>query len=411
MAEDALERLVVAGVDVALAAARPPAPVRARVDREVAAVVVEARGPPGRRAVAALAVDGEPGGLVVGVGGGCVVRPVAGVAVGGCPLVATADVAPCAVHGGVGPGQGEACLAVVELGRPPGVDRVAALAGGRESAGDVVGIGGPRVVALVAGHARGRRTRVAATGVAPGAGESGVPAREGEARRVGKDGALPGRGRHVVAVLAASREAGLDMVRVRRLQVGLEMAVAAFRRGVLVLVGLLAAVARGAVEPGVRGEEREAGPAVGLEHLALVRPRGGRVARVALEAHLAAVGVPVAIGAVRPHAVEDERPVAAAARDLRMGGLQHEAGRVVAEGGGLVHRDPLLRVVALGAVELKIAVRRLAGALSVQHQHRDEGERRKGGGDDDTGAAHWRSPFAGTWLGPWHPRHVVGSGL
>ena len=81
MAEDALEGLVVAGVDVAVAAARPLAPVLARVDREVAPVVVEARRPPGARRVAALALDREAGCLVVRVRGAAVVALMAGVAV------------------------------------------------------------------------------------------------------------------------------------------------------------------------------------------------------------------------------------------------------------------------------------------------------------------------------------------
>ncbi len=184
---------------------------------------------------------------------------------------------------------------------------------------------------------------------------------EGEGHRVREGRAVPRRRGRQVAVLAAPREARLDVAGARGPEVGREVAVSALRGRVLVLVRVLAAVAGGAVEPGVRREEREARAVVGAEHLALVRPGGGRVAGLALEAHLAAVRVLVAVGAGRAHPVEHEGAVAAPAGGLRVGGLQDEARLVVAEGGGLVDRDPPLRVVALRAIELKVAVWLVAG--------------------------------------------------
>jgi hypothetical protein len=246
--------------------------------------------------------------------------------------------------------------------------------------------------------------------VAPRAGQPRVPAREREARRVREGRAEPGGGGHAVAVLAPAGEPGLDVVGAGRLQVGLVVAVAALGGGVRILVGALVAVARRAVEPGVDGEQREARAVVDLEHLALVRPGGRRVARLAAEAQLASVGVLVAVRAGRPHPVEHQRPVAGPTGNPRVRGLQEEARGVVPEGGGLVHRRPPLGRVALRAIHLHVPVRHVVPALPAQEQHGCEDEGESAGCGEDR-ASHGFSPLAGCPDGPWQPLHVVGSGL
>ena len=398
-----------AGVAAAHVALRALRPVVGAGEREPRRLVIEVRRAPGARVVAVLALGREARGLVVGVRGAVVVRLVTGGAVRGSPLVLAVGVAARAVHAAVGAGEREARLLVIELGRAPAADRVAVLAGRGEAAGGVVRVRGRGVGGLVARDAGARGPGVVAAGVAAGAGQGRVPAGEREALRVREARAPPRGRRHVVAVLAPTGEPRLDVVGVRGPQVGREVAVAALRGGGLVLVGLLVAVAGRAVEAGVGGEEREARPGVHLEHLALVRPRRRGVAGLAARTHLAPVRVLVAVGAGGPHLVEHQRPVAAAARDLRVGRLQGKPGRVVAELQRLGHRRPSLGDVALCAVEREVAVGLLLRALAVEDEHGNEHQGCGSGGKHR--ASHRRSPLVGGRLPPWQPRHVVGSGL
>ena len=118
--KDALEGLVVGRVLVALRAGAPLAAVLARIDREVGAVVVEGRGPPGGGGVAGLRTgwgSPRPGGW--GSWCGCS-RSVAGDAGGGRARVAASDVALGAVDALVRAGQGEAGLVVIDVRGPPG---------------------------------------------------------------------------------------------------------------------------------------------------------------------------------------------------------------------------------------------------------------------------------------------------
>ena len=191
-------RPVVGRVHVALAAGRPLAPVRARVDREVAPVVVEARGRPGRRRVAALALGGEARGLVVGVGGARVVRLVAGVAVRRRARVAAARVALRAGHAGRGRrsgGSASCCGRSSPASRRSCCGRSGTGSGSRRP---VVRVGGAGVVGLVAGVAVRGRARVAA-------------ARRGTARSPRVTWA-PVRGKRGLVVVELRRPPGVDRV-------------------------------------------------------------------------------------------------------------------------------------------------------------------------------------------------------
>ena len=309
----------------------------------------------------------------------------------------------------MGPAQRKARLAVIEDRRPPRLDRVAVLALLREARSRVVRVRRRREVLLVARRALRRGPRVVPPRVAPRAHHPGVPAGQREARRVLERRAAPRRRRDVVAVLAPPREASLHVARVRRRKVGRQVAVAALGRGVLVLVRVLPTVARRAVQPRVRHEQREPRPVVRLENLALVRPRRRRVARLAPRAELAAVRVLVAVRAGRAHMVENQRLVAPAARDPPVRRVERKARPPVTKSRRLVDRRPALRVVALPAVDLQVAVRVLARPLASKRQNGHEQERRGQSGDQQ--ASHGRPPPAGRPLGPWQPRHVVGRGL
>ena len=71
----------------------------------------------------------------------------------GRQIVIVVDMAEGASHVGMALGQRESSRAVVELGIQPGIKRMAALAGGGELCGNVVGIDCFLKIRLVAGHA------------------------------------------------------------------------------------------------------------------------------------------------------------------------------------------------------------------------------------------------------------------
>ena len=244
-------------------------------------------------------------------------------------------------------------------------------------------VAGRREVALVTRVTVARLPGVLAPRVAAGAGEAGVAALEREARGVREASVLPSRRGHVVAILAAAREARRHVVRVRGLLEGREVAAAALGGGARVLVRALVTVACAAVESRVRGEEREARAVVDLEYLALVAPAGRGVAGGAAGTQLAPMHVLVAVGAGRPHLVEHQRSMAAPARRPRVSSLEREARRLVTERLGLDDRRPALRIVAIAAVDPDVAVRRLARALAAEDEHGDEQET----GDDERQAA------------------------
>ena len=263
------------------------------------------------------------------------------------------------------------------------------------------------VVGLVAGVAVQGRSRELAAHVAPGAAHRLMRARQGKAGRVVIDarGRPPAGGR--VAVLAAAREAPLHVVRALRVQVGLNVALAAVGRRRRVEVGLLAAVAAVAVHVRVGADEREARAAVAVGHRALVRPALGRVARLAAQAELTLVGVLVAVGARSAYPREDQRAVAAPAAGLAVGALEGEARSVVLEAGRLDDRRPALRRVALGAFEPSRPRgdwRRLAVGRRAQGREW-RSEREHAGEEQERAQLHGFPPEA------WQSRQLDASGL
>ncbi len=268
-----------------------------------------------------------------------VVRPMARETVGGGSGETAIDVAASAGGALVGAGEGEAGLAVVDVGgRAPGRGRVAVLAVGRETGGPVVRVRGAVVVRPMAGETVGRGSGEPAPDVAPSTVRALVGAGEREAGLVMVDvcGGAPGRRR--VAVLAIGRESRGPVVRIRRAVVVRPMARETVGRGsgepapdvtpraVRALVGAgerkagLVVVDVGGGAPGRRGVAVLAG----LREIArdVVRVRrgvvSGLVARVAVGRGPGETAALVARGATR----------------RLMGPAQREAGGLVVDAGG-----------------------------------------------------------------------------
>ncbi len=121
--------------------------------REVGGVVIEIGIPVGG-GMALLAVGGEAGRSVIGVGGGVVVRPVATVAIGRFAVVHAVGVTGVARLVSVCAGKREVGSRVIEVGAIPTRGGVTLRAVGAEPCCSVIGVGGRIVLRLVAAIAR-----------------------------------------------------------------------------------------------------------------------------------------------------------------------------------------------------------------------------------------------------------------
>ena len=168
---------VVGGVGVASGADAVGAPMA-----HVEPCVIECRAEPGRGVVASGARSGESRRDVVGVGGGGVLRFVAGVAIGGRSHVDAVDVALSARNRNVCSSERKRGFGMIEDRVGPRGSVVAYGTGGGKSGIDVIGIGGGRVLRFVAGVAIGWNRCVVVVDVAKGAGSADVRSGKRESR-------------------------------------------------------------------------------------------------------------------------------------------------------------------------------------------------------------------------------------
>ena len=147
-------------------------------------VVIEHSSCPRSRRVTNLATRRESRSNVIGIRSASEVRLVARVAVCRCTREHVVDVARSAGHRYVGSCEREGRLVVIKYRSGPRGRRMAYLATGGESGGDVIGIRGAGVVGLVTGVAVCWRTRENIVDVARRAGHGCVGAGEREGRLV-----------------------------------------------------------------------------------------------------------------------------------------------------------------------------------------------------------------------------------
>ena len=169
--------------------------------------MVEYRSGPLRGAMTGFAGSRETRCGVVGIAGGVVIVQMAIRTIGGQASKNSIGVTIGAIHGHVGSGQGEG--RVIEESTLPSAGGVASFAGGWETCGVVVGIGGGVVQGLVAGTANGGSAAEDASNMTIGAIGGDVRAGQGE-HGVGKAGAHPTGSR--VAILAHGGEASRDVI-------------------------------------------------------------------------------------------------------------------------------------------------------------------------------------------------------
>lgn len=170
---------------------------------------------PSRRGVAGCARGWPACRYVIGIGGACKVRLVAGVAIRWRPCEDIVDVALIASHVNMRSGKRERCVVVVEGSACPRGCGVAGLAGRRESCGSVRRILSPIPVGLMASVAVSRQCCVVVVGVAGGACNRGMRAGKRERSVVVIERRwAPGRGR--MADRAIRWESRRHVIRIRR---------------------------------------------------------------------------------------------------------------------------------------------------------------------------------------------------
>jgi hypothetical protein len=267
---------------------------------------------------------------VIGRGGRVVVLHVAAVAIrrriGELPV----DVAKIAGNGRVRTGQRKRRLAMVECGGNPRGRVVAGLALMRKTGLRVIGIRGAVEVGHMAAIAIRRRALELSSDVASGAFERGVRAGE---RKAGHFQVIELRvipGVEAVARLASARKIQRLVIGIGRL---LEIAGVAGNTGgrkSRELAHRLALVAIGALQRGVRSEQREA-VLVRLDLLRVQVPTIHGVALFAPVAELAAMNIGVAVGAVHADVFEHEADVALRAGNAGVHSAQGIARLIVVE--------------------------------------------------------------------------------
>ena len=146
------------------------------------------------------------------------------------------------------------------------------------------------------------------------------------------------------------------MVRVLRVEIGLDVARPAGGRREGVLGGLRPSVAAVTVEIGMNAKQRKACPVMPFAHLTLVGPGTLIVAFLAAEAEIARVRIAMAVGARRAHPREDERTMAAATGSLGVGLLEGKPCALVLERWFGGDRPPSFRRVAGAAIDGQVAM-------------------------------------------------------
>ena len=338
-----------------------------------------------------------------------VVGLVARVAVGGRPLVAPALVAAGAVHLAVGAVEGEAGQVVVEGRRPPGLDRVAALAGRRE-----------------ARRPRGRgswswRSPAGGTTRSPGTGRRSLPPvwQRAQARRAwppargklaGCEKRAPSPGR-TPSPGGSPRSAGRSRP----------------RRGWGPSSGGRSRGGSCRTRPGWWRTARAAGSRGRRRSRAGRGPPGagsgsgcGPGTSRAGSSRWPGCGTTRSGSPARPGGRPGGSPRTRCPPGGRRGSggtagrtpawceaFSAKPGRVVPEGRRLVDRHPPLGVVALAAVEGEVSVGLVARVLPAEEEGGREQERgRRRGSRRLMSVLRWRADRPG----PWHPEQVVGSG-
>ena len=240
---------------------------------------------------------------------------------------------------------------MVERGRNPCHRGVAVLAGLGHSEGHVAGIIGLLIVRHVAAYAVCRGSLEPSANVAGRAGQGRVHARQGKAGefQVIKFHAEPCI--HVVAFLAGRREPGADVGRTCGFLKILGVAGITFRRHSGEITQSPIFVARIAVNRGMGTHQRETVVVV-LDRLDRNVPPVHAVALFTARAHLAAMDIGVALGALRPHVRKYRLDMTLGAHYPLMHSAQGKLGLIVIKFGNAPDRFPSKRCVAIRARQI-----------------------------------------------------------
>ena len=279
-------------------------------------------------------------------------------AIAGSAMEIPAHVALRTRQGHVRAGQGEAGEGgVIEHRSRPGIRVVALRTRLRKAELRVIGIGGRVEIFQMAGDAVRRRPLEMAAGVTGGAIQASMRSGQGESAklRMIETGALPGV-HGGVALVAGGGETGRLVVGRLGAHVRPHVTTGAVRRQALELPGRGALVARTALEQRVRAHQRKT-ILMFSNGLHGDSPSHHRMALLALRAHLAAVNVGVALGALLPDVGKDRLRVALRARHSLVHPAQRIARTVVVELGNVANRLPSAEGVAVLARDGKRSMR------------------------------------------------------
>lgn len=251
----------------------------------------------------------------------------------------SADVTLLALQVGVTAGEGEPDRIMIETRRLPGGGGMAVLASLRESQRNVIGIAGLLIIRQMAADAGCRSAFVPSARMARGAIQGGVHSGES---KTGQLQMVEGRaepGVDGMALLTLHRKIGGNMVRGGGLLICVLVAGVALDGESLELPNRFALMTVGTVQTRVASDKGET-ISVFLNLLQDDVPAFDRVTLFAVRAHLAAMDIGVAIGAVRSRVRKNGLGMALRARHPFMQAAQGITGLVVIELGDGANRFP-----------------------------------------------------------------------
>lgn len=245
---------------------------------------------------------------------------------------------------------------MIERRRNPGGGRVAVLASLRHSHRGVVGIVRLLIIRHVASRAIRRSSLESPADVTGRALQGGMHPGQSEARELQVIELHIEPRHHVVTFLAGGREPRADVARPGRLLEVLGVAGVALGRHGGEITQSAIFVAGVAVDRRMRPDQREAVVVV-LNGLDGNVPASDGMALLAARAHLAAMDIGVAFGALRSHIGKHRLDMALRAHDALVHSAKGKLGLIVIEFGNAADRLPSERRMAIGAGQIQRAVR------------------------------------------------------